>query len=128
MQRRVFVHLAAYTAAAIAFPLLNGCGSSETATASKPLLFSQLVDVKTIVETGVAYRKTVPAEDEKSKLVNLLLADNHLTASSPTAQIKITLDNLVKDDFKTRKIVTVKGWVLSLTEARQCALFSILHA
>jgi hypothetical protein len=38
------------------------------------------------------------------------------------------LENKVENDFKTGKIAVIKGWVLSLTEARQCALFSILQS
>ena len=36
------------------------------------------------------------------------------------------LAELVADDFARGPVVLVQGWVLSATEARQCALFSLL--
>jgi hypothetical protein len=33
---------------------------------------------------------------------------------------------MVRRDFDTGRTVLVNGWVLSATEARQCALFSLL--
>jgi len=34
----------------------------------------------------------------------------------------------VKEDFEAGNITLVKGWVLSVTEARQCALFSLINS
>jgi hypothetical protein len=121
MQRRHFVNLAAYTATALAFPLANGCSNKQIKIESQPLLFSHLVAVKTIVQTGVAYRRANRNEDDKNKLKELLSPGNNPDA-------RAMLDNEVKNDFKTGKITIVKGWVLSVTEARQCALFSILQS
>jgi hypothetical protein len=39
-----------------------------------------------------------------------------------------SLDGLVRYDFAHGRTVVVDGWVLSVTEARQCALFSLLSA
>jgi len=33
---------------------------------------------------------------------------------------------MVRRDFETGRTVLVNGWVLAATEARQCALFSLL--
>ena len=35
-----------------------------------------------------------------------------------------SLEKKIKTDFETGNIVLVDGWVLSISEARQCALFS----
>jgi hypothetical protein len=121
MQRRYFVNLAAYTAAALAFPLATGCSNKQIKIESQPLLFSHLVDVKTIIQTGVAYRKANRNEDDKNNLRKLL-------SPGDNSDVRSMLDNAVKNDFKTGKIAIVKGWVLSVTEARQCALFSILQS
>ena len=37
------------------------------------------------------------------------------------------LENQVRNDFSAGRTVILNGWVLSVTEARQCALFSLLH-
>jgi hypothetical protein len=125
MERRAFVRLSAYTALALTLPFADGCKSNPgDAPWSQPLFFSHIADIKTINQAGKAYRKMVSDEDDKSKLTALLTAQNTITSKDA---IQASLDNRVKEDFKTGKTVTVSGWVLSVTEARQCALFSILN-
>lgn len=34
------------------------------------------------------------------------------------------LDRVIREDYATGKVLTINGWVLSQTEARQCALYS----
>ncbi|MBS1526048.1 MAG: hypothetical protein JST19_10395 [Bacteroidetes bacterium] len=125
MERRTFVKLSAYTAIVLALPFAEGCSDGTGTAASQPWLFSHIVDAKTISEAGQAYRKLVPAEDDKAGLEKLLLGSN---PSADKKQIQQMLDSRVVDDFKSDKTVTVSGWVLSVTEARQCALFSILNS
>jgi hypothetical protein len=36
-----------------------------------------------------------------------------------------SIEEQVRDDFAAGRTVVVSGWVLSETEARQCALFSL---
>lgn len=126
MQRRTFIHLSAYTAIALTLPVIDGCSANSTdKVLSQPLFFSHLVDTKTINEAGIAYRKLFPAEDSQTVLNKLLLGNS---ASSDKTIIQKQLDDQVKEDFKVGKTVTTRGWVLSITEARQCALYSILSA
>jgi hypothetical protein len=126
MQRRTFIHLSAYTAIALTLPFADGCTSTSTdKVIAQPLFFSHLVDVKTINETGDAYRKQFPGEDSKTTLAQLLLGNN---ISADRKSIRTLLESHVEQDFKTGKTVTAGGWVLSVTEARQCALYSILNA
>jgi len=33
----------------------------------------------------------------------------------------------VTEDYESKEIVMIDGWLLSVTEARQCALFSLLQ-
>jgi hypothetical protein len=125
MQRRTFIHLSAYTAIALTLPFADGCTLASTdKVIAQPLFFSHLVDVKTINETGHAYRKQFPDEDSKTTLTQLLLGNN---ISADKKSIRTLLESHVEQDFKTSKTVTVGGWVLSVTEARQCALYSILN-
>jgi hypothetical protein len=116
--------LSAYTTLAIALPLAEGCSSNKN-EAALPMLFSHLADKDMIRETGQAYRKLFPKEDDQSVLTKLLIGEQ---ASKNGADIQNMLDKCVLDDFKTDKIVTPAGWILSVTEARQCALYSILNA
>jgi len=126
MERRTFVQLSAYTALALTLPALDSCtADSKEKIISQPLFFSHLADVKTIREAGIAYRKFSTSEDNKETLIKLL------TGGQVTAEkniIRDALDKQVTQDFNNGKVVTIGGWVLSLTEARQCALFSILNS
>ncbi|HEY4197114.1 MAG TPA: hypothetical protein VGM63_16345 [Mucilaginibacter sp.] len=125
MQRRTFIQLSAYTAVALALPLVDSCTSPTNKVLEQPLFFAHLVDSKTIQETGLSYRKLFPAEDSQTTLTGLLLGKN---APEDKKLIQSSLDKQVDDDFKAGKTVTAAGWVLSITEARQCALYSILNA
>ena len=125
MERRTFMHLSAYTALALTLPFAEGCSSSPESVASRPFLFSKLADKKTIAEAGIAYRKKFPKENDKMVLSNLLMGTG---TSQNKSAIEKQLNDRVLEDFKTGKTVTAAGWVLSVTEARQCALYSILNA
>jgi hypothetical protein len=127
MERRIFVRLSVYTAMALNLPFADSCtsGSKDKAIA-QPLFFSHLVDIKAIKEVGIAYRKFTSDENNQTTLISLLLGTNNTLTDKKS--IQALLDSHVEQDFKTGKIVTVKGWVLSVTEARQCALYSILNA
>jgi hypothetical protein len=125
MQRRTFIHLSAFTALVLTLPLAEGCSPSPEIVASRPFVFSKLADKKTIAEAGVAYRKKFPKEDDKITLSNLLIGAK---ASLDKSVIEKQLDDHVMADFKDGKTITAAGWVLSITEARQCALYSILNA
>ena len=128
MQRRDFIYLSAFTAAALALPVISGCGRQQINTEAQPYFFSHIADVKTIASIGLAYRKAHGEEDDKDKLTELLLANGNLQKSSKDDQVPAMLINKVENDFKTGKMAVVNGWVLSVTEARQCALFSLLQS
>lgn len=125
MQRRTFIHLSTYTALALTLPFAEGCAPSPESIASLPFLFSKLADKKTIAEAGIAYRKKFPKENDQIVLSNLLIGAK---TSLDKSVIEKQLNDRILDDFKSGKTVTAAGWVLSITEARQCALYSILNA
>ena len=130
MKRRNFVLLSLYTGAAVSIPSL-GCSSGSTVAGKpwvQPGLLSHICDAKTLQEIGAAYRKKVEEESGEKQLVKLLLTDSTGKAVPVTAAddlVHSLLKQKVQKDFDTGKTVTVKGWVLSETEARQCALFSL---
>jgi hypothetical protein len=125
MERRAFVKLSAYTALVLSLPLLDSCSKPGDNPLALPLFFSHIADVKTLTEAGLAYRKANRAEDDRAVLAKILSGNE---SSGDKKAIEAALDDRVKQDFQTNKTVTVSGWVLSITEARQCALFSILNS
>jgi hypothetical protein len=41
------------------------------------------------------------------------------------SEIYELLENKIKEEFSAYKTIIVSGWIISPTEARQCALFSL---
>ncbi len=73
------------------------------------------------------YRTKHSSENNVDGLRKLLLSDRSGKIYNEDEKIAVgeMLKNEIKQDFETGKIVIVKGWVLSITEARQCALYSL---
>jgi hypothetical protein len=129
MDRRVFVKLGILGAGAMTIPLLH-CRSNDgfSMLLQQPALLSQICDEKVLREIGIDYRKLKPQEDKQGQLVSHLMIDEHgkkIASDTPDAALEKILDQLIKSDFKEDKTITLKGWILSVTEARQCALFSL---
>ena len=88
---------------------------------------SRFCDEGIIRDIGLSYRNMTPGENEKKKLTDLLLAgdDGKLTGEWDNEAVFELIDKKVRKDFKEDKLQVIKGWVISTTEARQCALFSL---
>jgi len=129
MKRRDFIQLSAFATAAISLPLLHSCSPSAGEHAmSQPVFLSRLFDENTIKEAGKAYLQKTPSENDDDKLVQLL-ADNSSIANSTDEQaIHQYLNEKIEYDFETGKTVLVKGCVLAVTEARQCALYLLVRS
>lgn len=126
MERRNFIRLSALGAAALSIPFVNGCTAKPVnAAVLQPLFLSHIFDAKIMKETGQAYLKQTPAEDSKSKLANLLTDNSPITESTDANTVHTYYDKKTRDDFAALNTVVVNGWVLAVTEARQCALYSL---
>ena len=128
MKRSDFIKLSAFTAAAISVPFLQSCNQSTTEDAlAKPMFLSRLFDEKTITDAGKAYIKKAPSENDENKLIGLLSDNSAIAKSSDQNTIHQYLDKKIKQEFEAGNTVLVKGWVLAVTEARQCALYSLIN-
>jgi hypothetical protein len=109
MKRSAFIFLTLAGTASLAIPSI-GC-RHEPDPLAHPDFLSHVCDAATIARIGEAYRNQVPDEAQKDKLIGLLKAGidpRHIQA-----------------EYAAGNTVILKGWVLSLTEARQCALYSL---
>ncbi len=89
---------------------------------AEPTSLKAIWDSKQIREIGKQYLSQMPDEKNKRTLVELLSKD----LNNNNNVVSISLVNAkIKQDFETRNTVIVNGWILSVTEARQCALFFI---
>lgn len=129
MQRRRFILLTAFGSAATAFTGLQ-CSSRRSAVLSileKPDQLSFICDEQTIREIGLSYQLQKPEEANARILEALLLTDRAgrpVSSSVGEKFIQTLINNKTGQDFQRANTVVVRGWILALTEARQCALFA----
>ena len=130
MKRRTFIISSAVfgtaVGASILFKRKNGLKWKEHPLLY-PLILSGFCDEKTMRNIGVCYRALVPNENSQDKLLTLLTNDmssKHFM-SSENPLVASQLEMKIEKDFKEKKEITINGWVLSETEARQCALLSL---
>jgi hypothetical protein len=130
MQRRQFLQLTAMGGTVILFTGINCKGRHQASyeALGKPEALAQICDLKTLKEIGMAYSAQTASESDGDKLATLLLTDsvgNPVSSGSDQSFIQNLMSNKIDRDFETGKIVIVKGWILSVTEARQCALLFV---
>jgi hypothetical protein len=126
MERRRFIRLSAYGGLALSIPFVAGCSHSPAnlAVAEAPFLM-HIFDKKTMIETGVAYIRQNPDESEVADLENLLIENSPIQAGTGSDAVKSYFSKKTKEDFDNDQTVIVDGWILSKTEGRQCALYSL---
>src|SRR4051812_14507646 len=107
--------------AAIAGAGGSACTNRDSETIDRPDLLAMLGPDR-VRALGAKYRARVPAEDSSHALQSAV-EDARSTLHLPWPRKSI--DQAVRDDFANGRMVLVDGWVLSVTEARQCALFSL---
>jgi len=127
MRRRTFVWLSILAGISIAMPVFI---KTRLNARRKPLIIpdvlSHFCDEETIREIGLNYRSRFPAENSRKKLIELLLPGNKESKSS-ASEGNFDGDELKKhiiNEFHSNEIILINGWVLTATEARQCALLS----
>jgi hypothetical protein len=105
--------------------------SSKDKELAQPKFLSQLCDQSTIQMLGRAYLKLKPDETRDDVLFNNLLAEESqrvFLKKKDFEKAESQIEKRIKHDFDSDNIVVVQGWVLSVTEARQCALYSIINS
>jgi hypothetical protein len=122
IDRRRFLALGAIVVAGAA---ASACkGASEARAFGQPELLTPLgPDV--VRRLGQRYRKSVPTESDATQLEAAIRASRPWAARVGVRHPPIA--EQVRDDFDAGRTVVVDGWLLSVTEARQCALYSALQ-
>jgi hypothetical protein len=117
LDRRQFLSVAA---AGAALTLLGTTGVASDTSAepidSAPPELLVAIGADAVREIGEAYRKLVPAESDATALRAALQA------------VRSSNEDPVRADFAAGRVIVVSDWMLSHTEARQCALFSLRPA
>ncbi|HEX7981404.1 MAG TPA: hypothetical protein VF461_22530 [Gemmatimonadaceae bacterium] len=120
MDRRQFLSISAASAAIAITGATRAYGSASMphALGQPDLLVALGPDA--VREIGRAYRALVPSDNDRATLDAALRAELRAAHSSN--------EDLVRADFAAGRTIVVRDWILSRTEARQCALFSLLSA
>ena len=121
MKRRTFIIVIAAAGLAIGswwvVNLIKGLFSDPVI---RPESLSLIMGDNDLRAVGEHYRSEFPEESEEGILLQKLLGkERELPAG------RDDFDARIREDFKAGRVVVLDGWVLSVTEARQCALFSI---
>lgn len=122
MKRRAFLGLAAASTAGLVLPATARIRESFAPAPINPHLLEVLHDAQLVRNIGRRYRDMAPEENNARVLAEAILAQGPGTV---TAALSARLDQQVQDDFASGRTVNVNGWILSVTEARQCALYSL---
>jgi hypothetical protein len=128
MKRRTFIISA--STVAVGIPVAYYLTKHKWRTGnplSMPDMLSNFCKEEELKAMGIKYREMVPAESEKQKLTDLLLTDNNgkKIRASNTSLVETTISDKIRGEFNTNNTILVNGWVITVTEARQCALFSL---
>lgn len=95
----------------------------QLAVLARPEGLARVCDTATLVSVGAQYRKKQAEEDYEDLLFELLLPES---AAPPDSLAQMLLDR-IRADYENNDTLILDGWVLSRTEARQCALFSFIQ-
>ena len=129
MERRSFIRTAALATVVLAVPTFYYYSKQKNSSVSLdlPVTLGKFCSEEELKQIGVQYRSLVPAESTKEKLTEILLAnDNNKTSKSlSNSQIEKLLSKKIQEEFSGFRTIVVNGWVITPTEARQCALFSL---
>jgi hypothetical protein len=129
MNRRRFLTLTAVGAASVSLPALGMRAEPRGPWRAYaiPESHALLGGVRGMRDIGEAYRRAYPTEATAGALVAAIESDGE-AAQASAGTVPALMHARVRADFDHGRTVVVRGWVLSVTEARQCALHSLLSA
>lgn len=128
MKRSTFIYYSLIGTVVVAVPSLHCSNSGSLKVLHQPAFLSHIFDAKTLREIGKSYKDQFPAQNTQEQLYKSLLTDERgkaISKNSDNSLIVALLDKKIEDDFVSGRTVVVNGWILSQTEAQQCALFSL---
>jgi hypothetical protein len=130
MKRRTFIYTGVAVAAGIGLSdlfLLSNESKWKRQPFIYPFVLSNILDDASLRVIGDSYRVMSPDENSKEKLLKAITSGMHTIQSRTTdlANQAMEIEENVEMDFRSDKFLVIKGWVISETEARQCALLSM---
>lgn len=133
MERKTFISVTALGMLGLYLPSWECrlAPSAEEEAMARPEMLSELTGKTEVTSIGLAYLKKFPGYSGQRKLKVLLLSSfddgNRGKPGSPD-EIRRYLSDKVKQDFDQGHILELDGWLISETESRQCALYSLIYS
>ena len=126
MKRARFILIAGLGLGAVAIPSIyfRYRTPDDDTFIAEPELLSYIWDDETIAGIGKSYRAENPDENDEKKLRYLIAPDGSVEGKSLYKHLRTR----ILQDFESNDLTVIDGWMLSRTEARQCALFSLMHS
>jgi hypothetical protein len=106
--------------------LFDGAAAAPTAPGDD--LTAWLRHARSAAVVGREYLKIAPREADAAVLRHLIGDDRAMAAATGRASARAMREHLrtrARQDFEDGRIVTLQGWILSVTEARLCALVAL---
>lgn len=133
MKRRSFIWISGLAISAAGASIVNlfDLGFAGKYGYVKPKLLSRLCDDDTIQALGRTFLQVNPFENNRAVLEKELYgAGLHIASLAPrdVVRVQTPMEKLIYEDFDSGDTIILKGWILSRTEARQCALYFILNS
>ena len=125
MKRRSFVKYTSIATISVLVPVYscNSIGQKDNAL-SLPINLLNIMSDDDVAELGNSYLLTFP-EEANADILKALIVQNKNIPSKKIIDQKVKFE--INDDFVKGDTVILNGWVLSKTEARQCALYSLIQ-
>lgn len=124
LTRRQFARL---LTAAAAVPMMGIAGGWAAPAPSGPAeeLTALFVHRPSARAVGRAYLRTAPQEADAGTLLHRLRAEAPDLFAAERRHLRQAAAERLRRDFAEGRTVTVRGWLLSRTEARLCALCAL---
>ena len=119
MKRRLFIQILTTTLAALAGTASAIMSPAGPHTVAAPALAAFLGGRDGILRIGRAYRDRFPEESDPQILTRALPSDTDGNT---------VIEERIVRDFTLGDTVLLDGWMLSRTEARQAALYSLINS
>jgi len=123
MNRRVFLKNSTIAFCALLAPvniIISGPSKApEAYLLENPTGLLDIFSEDLIRGIGTSYIKKFPREHNEQVLTDWLKKNLHQNVSEES------ISRAIKNDFLKGDSITIRGWILARTEARQCALFSL---
>jgi hypothetical protein len=129
MDRRLFLRSSVLATATVLLPWMAGCKGKTPIPAGTghPAFLASISGINTLRVIGKAYLKTHTDEADADHLYQKIMKGHPGNTPMSMDELTAYLNNSISADFLNDRLVVSAGWVLSITEARQCALLAILN-